>query len=1066
MSSKSSQYTMTISATDRASSAFRQVAQSSKALGQEIGTLDKALTGIGGALSGALGGALGGGDLFAAAGGVLGGISATASLQEFGNFEKALWETTKVTDQATAEIKKKMMEIPAELGSATELTTGYYQIISAGITDPVKAMEMLVVASQTAKAAGVEQATAVNALGKVMNAYGHDVLDAATASNMFFTTEKLGMTNVRELAPLMGDLAGMAKSLGVEYYDLAGSMALITQTSGSASEASTRLRSLMSELAKPAKDLQEAYDAMGIVSFESLLQEEGWAGALRKIEEGAQKTGKSLAQTFSSQEAYQGFLKLMKDNFAVLQAFGEEIKNTNDALDNAFSGYTEIREAQYSTLASNFANLSIRAGENFRGIESSGLDILNASLTHLNKNFHDASNNALIFGTALTTLIATKKLAGLQLGTLGAQYSTFGGVVMQTSTTMSRVATLAKGAGASLLSAFGGPVGVAVTALGAGMAYLATRESEAERAARLLDEAQRGVATALDASTKAANNFSGELGAAAKLQLELAESKAVESAVAQWELATNAVDEYVKSQSRSIYVGKGIGELYYPNSELQIYVDTFDNLVTQLQDGAIESEQFDNKIALFIEQLLAGDQAAKGFGESLKSMVSEGFFSNITRAINDVWRLRRAQELAAGEFMGPLPATPQTKETKPRTFVGGGSGDSEAKRKAEEAARALEALNEKYDQLTMTERAFEESQLVKWINEQLQILPAYEEKILATAAAQRELWAKEDSEEADAKAKENLDVQLQFYEQLIAAGGEYAGLISLQNQAIAAQAEAWKLAGIPQEYINQMTYLTQLQTATDWSSGLERGFLALKKDVQDTASLMEDGLGSAINSVSSSFTTFLQGGAQDFKTFTNSLLQDLLNLGIQMMTQQAIKSLFSMIGGAFSFGMGGGVSSVFSSGISSIAGGSMGSLGGISSFIFHDGGVVGSASAATRTVPMSTFDNAPRLHSGGYMSSSSAMSYDERPAILQTGENVISRVDSGNLGAKLDQIASLLSAQQNTQSQSGGSTSVVLVDDQRKVKDYLLSPEGGKTFVTMLNNNRQSVQNISNGGRG
>ena len=121
---------------------------------------------------------------------------------------------------------------------------------------------------------------------------------------------------------------------------------------------------------------------------------------------------------------------------------------------------------------------------------------------------------------------------------------------------------------------------------------------------------------------------------------------------------------------------------------------------------------------------------------------------------------------------------------------------------------------------------------------------------------------------------------------------------------------------------------------------------------------------------------------------------------------------------------------------------------------------MGMGGVATRTVPLSLFANAPRYHEGGLLRP------DERPAILQTGERVLSRSDNADMGAKLDVIADKIEALASAlHGSTGGGTSVVLVDDQRKVKNYLLSPEGQKTFVAMLNSNRSSVQNVAKGGR-
>ena len=125
------------------------------------------------------------------------------------------------------------------------------------------------------------------------------------------------------------------------------------------------------------------------------------------------------------------------------------------------------------------------------------------------------------------------------------------------------------------------------------------------------------------------------------------------------------------------------------------------------------------------------------------------------------------------------------------------------------------------------------------------------------------------------------------------------------------------------------------------------------------------------------------------------------------------------------------------------------------------GGIVGMGGVATRTVPLSLFANAPRYHKGGLLRP------DERPAILQTGERVLSRSDKANMGAKLDVIAAkieaLASAIQN--STGGGSPNIVIVDDNSKIEKYMRSPEGARTFLFQMNQNRAAVKNVAQGGR-
>ena len=74
--------------------------------------------------------------------------------------------------------------------------------------------------------------------------------------------------------------------------------------------------------------------------------------------------------------------------------------------------------------------------------------------------------------------------------------------------------------------------------------------------------------------------------------------------------------------------------------------------------------------------------------------------------------------------------------------------------------------------------------------------------------------------------------------------------------------------------------------------------------------------------------------------------------------------------------------------------GALGGAGGIFANILHAGGIVGS-SGPSRMVPAMAFAAAPRMHSGGAV----GLRHDEVPAILQRGEQVLSRREAQSYGA-------------------------------------------------------------------
>ncbi len=88
-----------------------------------------------------------------------------------------------------ADIKKDISSIDPALGSSTELLKGYYQTISAGVTEPRKAIEFLTTASKFAKAAHISQEVAVETLAKTMSGFQGELKNAAEAADLLFAIE-------------------------------------------------------------------------------------------------------------------------------------------------------------------------------------------------------------------------------------------------------------------------------------------------------------------------------------------------------------------------------------------------------------------------------------------------------------------------------------------------------------------------------------------------------------------------------------------------------------------------------------------------------------------------------------------------------------------------------------------------------------------------------------------------------------------------------------------------------------------------------------------------------------
>jgi len=291
------------------------------------------------------------------------GIVFTAAVAQASKFETAMADLVKVTDESFESIKTSIQSIDPALGSSTELVQGYYQTISAGVTEPAEALEFLTTASRFAKAAHIEQAEAVEVLAKMMNGYEGDLKSATEAADLLFAIEAKGIVQVKALTPIIGELAAQSKSMAVETHEMGGALAHLTKVSGSASEAGTKYQAVLTALRKGNTHLKEAYKKLGVTSGQALIKQRGFIGALQALKKHAESGGKSLGDLFTRVEAITGSIILSKDNFDTLNDTISEVEDSTGGLERAFEAYEETLGAVTDKIKNQLGNTLAKLGE-------------------------------------------------------------------------------------------------------------------------------------------------------------------------------------------------------------------------------------------------------------------------------------------------------------------------------------------------------------------------------------------------------------------------------------------------------------------------------------------------------------------------------------------------------------------------------------------------------------------------------------------------------------------------------------------------------------------------------
>lgn len=228
----------------------------------------------------------------------------------------------------------------------------------------------------------------------------------------------------------------------------------------------------------------------------------------------------------------------------------------------------------------------------------------------------------------------------------------------------------------------------------------------------------------------------------------------------------------------------------------------------------------------------------------------------------------------------------------------GGSGKTEAQRRAEAALKALEGYNKELKKLHSTDAEFREWELERWIEEQIKLYPEYAEKIREVAAARRESWAEEDRAEAERKARENSDLRLDFYQQLAEKSGQYNLSLEYANQLIDRQMEEWKNADIPREYLDQMRELLRLEAGTEGWDGAKRAMKSYYADATNMGRQFESFTQTSLSSLEDALVEFTTTGKLSFSDLADSMIRDLVRIAYQaMVVAPLVQSLTGMFGG-------------------------------------------------------------------------------------------------------------------------------------------------------------------------
>ncbi|HJK10680.1 MAG TPA: phage tail tape measure protein [Methanocorpusculum sp.] len=238
-----------------------------------------------------------------------------------------------IEDELTSVIR----DLQTELGITSEKSLpAMYQAISAGVPQN-NVGEFLETAAKAAVGGSIDLELAVDGLTSVVNAYGWDFFDVATASDVLFTTVRLGKTDMQELSSSLSQVTPLAAAAGVGIDQVGAAIATLTAGGTQTSVATTQLRQMFSELGKDTTVVAQAFKTVSGQSFPEFIKSgKTVEDALSLLNDYADEAGTTINNLFGSVEAGSAALVLTGSGADMFSSSLEQMAESAGATEDAF----------------------------------------------------------------------------------------------------------------------------------------------------------------------------------------------------------------------------------------------------------------------------------------------------------------------------------------------------------------------------------------------------------------------------------------------------------------------------------------------------------------------------------------------------------------------------------------------------------------------------------------------------------------------------------------------------------------------------------------------------------
>ena len=278
----------------------------------------------------------------------VGAAAAKVSLE----FEASLSQIIGLVGVADDQVKQWESDIlalaPAVAKGPGELADAMFFITSAGLRGS-EALDALTLSAK-ASAAGLGETKAIaDAVTSAMNAYGSEVVSAASATNSLVGAVREGKAAADAIAGSLGTIIPIAADMGVRFDQVTAAIATLTRLGSGAEETVTSLNSLLLGLKAPTQQAEDALNSMGLSSAElrRQIREGGLLDVLFQLKEKFDENDTAATKVFPNIRALKAALGLLGKNADVTRQIFASLATNTTFLEDAFSAAAKTGKFQF-----------------------------------------------------------------------------------------------------------------------------------------------------------------------------------------------------------------------------------------------------------------------------------------------------------------------------------------------------------------------------------------------------------------------------------------------------------------------------------------------------------------------------------------------------------------------------------------------------------------------------------------------------------------------------------------------------------------------------------------------